>query len=408
MRKIFLSLLFCMVFYQRLQSLEQFEPYLSSCSFLLRSQTAETHSRKWHTESCLIAMFSSYSNHSLDLTIASNLLLQTQQNEDFDTFCSSRSILLVSSERRGNLAIAKRGSCSFLRKIEVAQTLGYNALLVVNTEDELFLIGGESENLTFKKMSIPLFLVTSASLSNLHSSAAYITEMDSPNNQMVDVHLQYERAKPAQYSFNNSNDTNSLSFLMIFLLACSPVLMLIKESTKIAQNYFLCGVIALIGFSLKLGTHRLLSPLSVELTKFDHNETDERVYHSLVNSILLDWSDYRLDQDFIRRFQLSEENYSDDVFIHPPVFVYVAAFLHSFGLSLAVIPSIFHLITAGCIILCVDIIDVPLKNQIDIHTVRTWAVLIFVFCPISFFCSQKVNLFKFVLYYVLSYKQCIF
>ena len=138
---------------------------------------------------------------------------------------------------------------------------------------------------------------------------------------------------------------------------------------------------------------RVSSPYSTGHNKFNHNETDERIYHTLVDAVLKNMYDYRLDIDTVRRFQLSEENYSDSLFIHPPIFTYLSAFLYSsIDIPLALVSIIYHLLTCICIIFMVASIDIATTQECGMTRGRVaiTAVQLFSFCPIAFFCSQKV------------------
>jgi hypothetical protein len=94
---------------------------------------------------------------------------------------------------------------------------------------------------------------------------------------------------------------------------------------------------------LRLGTYRLMMTTD-GISEYHHNETDERVFEYLVNSVSENWYDYSLGgKDIISRLRLSRENYDDALFIHPPFFVYSSAVLQKFlGISLPSISLIYH------------------------------------------------------------------
>jgi hypothetical protein len=107
---------------------------------------------------------------------------------------------------------------------------------------------------------------------------------------------------------------------------------------------------------LRLGTHRISNPESLSHDRFNHHETDERIYHALVDGVLKSWDTYTLrDHEIVSKFRLAKSNYNDALFIHPPgkriqcyssliwflflifissvVFVYLSALLNSSGMG---------------------------------------------------------------------------
>ena len=335
------------------------------------------------TVECLVSNDSTKRNHKLDLQIAQNLV-----NKDvLDDYCTPRSDL-TSGVSRGMLAIARRGFCSFAEKAIVAQSLGYKAIVVVNDDDELFVIGTSGE----AHVRIPVFLVGKTLLQNLRD--LLVNPKVAVGSEMINAHLQFDKAKQEKYAFQDSSVPSKMGIALSLCLLVSPIIRCFTGGLgrdRKGKNFHTmqCVVILLLGFTLRLGTLRIFSPFSADHSRFNHNETDERIYQFLVDSISVNWKKYRLDNGFIHRYQLSKENYGDDLFIHPPLFVYLSACLHHFDVSLAIIPSIFHLLTALCIISILEGMDVP--PHVDKNSVIIKAVQFFVFCPIGFFCSQKVS-----------------
>ena len=136
---------------------------------------------------------------------------------------------------------------------------------------------------------------------------------------------------------------------------------------------------------------------------------------ALVGSVLRNYTDYTLQgKSTIRELGLAEENYSDPLFIHPPLFVYMSAFLHGYlSIPMPVIPILCQVVT----LLMMPIISRYLLrstihvsdknkhggngnrsdgsiNKITTTTISPTAVammaMIFISCcPIAAFCSQK-------------------
>ena len=86
----------------------------------------------------------------MELTISTFHVQKIQSGREdaivaYDDFCGLKNTLIASTSR-GSLAIAARGKCSFIEKARNAQKLGYKALLLVNSEDDLFVVGGSDDN----------------------------------------------------------------------------------------------------------------------------------------------------------------------------------------------------------------------------------------------------------------------
>lgn len=115
-------------------------------------------------------------------------------------------------------------------------------------------------------------------------------------------------------------------------------------------------------------------------------------------NVLRDPTDYKLHPHTIRELRLAEENYSDELFIHPPLFVYLSAFLHGFlHIPLHIIPILFQVLTI-CLLPVLArkmIFSSPsvkhgggakeaFSDDVGLH-----AMILFGCCPIIAFCSQK-------------------
>jgi len=122
-----------------------------------------------------------------------------------------------------------------------------------------------------------------------------------------------------------------------------------------------------------------------------------------VHSVLNDWKDYTLsNKDILLRLRLSQENYRDPLFIHPPFFVYSSALLSYVGVSLAIVPTLFVLATSICILYIVKNIDLPETLQYSREEIFLWSVQIYLSCPVVMFCSQKVFSFSIYFYILIT------
>jgi hypothetical protein len=108
----------------------------------------------------------------------------------------------------------------------------------------------------------------------------------------------------------------------------------------------------------------------------------------LVNNVLNDWKDYRLSSEVIRRFRLAEENYSFPLFIHPPVFVYSAAFMFKYlHLPLPFISVMYQL---GTLLLLPWMASAINNGDSQLGQMASlWSMVVFSFCPIAMLMSQK-------------------
>mmetsp|Transcript_31093 Transcript_31093/g.44663 ORF Transcript_31093/g.44663 Transcript_31093/m.44663 type:complete len:657 (-) Transcript_31093:28-1998(-) len=197
------------------------------------------------------------------------------------------------------------------------------------------------------------------------------------------------------------------------LLSLSPALQEFSHSTSSSSvaaifiTSFISISLILLLFLTRLGTFRELQSnqfISGRLSLFgrsNHRETDEVIFEALTHAVIHDISDYSLrGKSIIQELRLSVDNYSDRLFIHPPFFVYLSAFLHSYvGLSLPTIPVLFYFITIMMIPIIVHYIlrddcflsNIILPNQSvsSYYYAALKAVVVMMCCPIAAFCSQK-------------------
>ena len=187
-------------------------------------------------------------------------------------------------------------------------------------------------------------------------------------------------------------------------------------------------IVLLFAAACRLGTYRVL--MAEGFAEYHHQETDEKVFASLTQAVEKDWRAYFLGPDVVRRLRLSPENYGDTLFIHPPFFVYISMFLVRYcGLSLPSVSLVFHLGVMLLLPLMVRFCGFDVRDQWRRHrrdrlqdkdglshnvsshsydeddvvapprtsiseyysegAVALWALVIYVFDPLAFFCSQK-------------------
>ena len=105
--------------------------------------------------------------------------------------------------------------------------------------------------------------------------------------------------------------------------------------------------------------------------------------------MLRDSSDYRLHSGTIEELGLAPENYSDSVFIHPPLFVLISAMLHRYtGMPLALVPLLLQALALSLLPgLCAAIL--PRQPTGSSHSAGIMAMGFVSCCPIVAFCSQK-------------------
>jgi hypothetical protein len=193
---------------------------------------------------------------------------------------------------------------------------------------------------------------------------------------------------------------------------------------------FLCGVVTLrkriVSDSdrFMLSEVSYLAPYGKDEITHNHKETDELIFETLTATVSKNFFDYSLQTSgIIDTFQLSKENYNDDIFIHPPFFVYSLYFLLQWcGVPLVLASILFHTLTAALVpllVLGLSTCLLPLttaahntntavstsihKNHIHPSRERNatttnstayasglWATVVFIACPIGRMCSQKI------------------
>ena len=111
-----------------------------------RDQFGGTCSCDEQSVACVVALFSKHSNFSLP----NSGIRYFKTNP----FCINES---VNAEVADNiLAVVHRGGCAFDMKARVAASNGFSALLIINSEDELFPVGSSDPDF---QASIPVLLI---------------------------------------------------------------------------------------------------------------------------------------------------------------------------------------------------------------------------------------------------------
>ena len=279
-----------------------------------------------------------------------------------------------------DVAAVMRGGCSFDTKARNANRIGYSSLIIVNNDPDQdnFPMGSIEKEY---QSPIPVVMMHSSSLEYLNKESSQVWM------RMKDVKKPFEGVKDI--------DPNTIRFtileyavwlipgLFVLLIACSHYI-------PRACGYTVSSVILLgLFFALRQGTYRTDTSLRDGSDSiYHHSETDERIFASLVESVESNWWDYSLlGKGTIERLRLSMDNYGDNIFIHPPIFVYTLVILKKlFGFSLPTTTLGMH----G--------VSLFLTGQLaSLHSTRGQAaeaglaaMVLYSCCPIAAFCSQKV------------------
>lgn len=300
------------------------------------------------------------------------------------------------------VAIVRRGACAFETKARIAHAAGYRALIILNLDNEEPFPAGSSD---------PAF-VSSIPVLMAHSELADQLKPLSDGQ----MRLYFERVVPAALpsdtiDTNTNKQKNSAdrkqneAFIALMSRLAMPVLVAVVvvairlgtatgPPTTPWPQLLSYALIMLTAISLRMCTFRVLLDGPDTPLVYNHKETDERIFAALIRSITLDPYDYTLaGKPIVEALNLSRENYSDPLFIHPPLFVYLSAWLVSLGISLPTIPILCNavvIILLPIFIKQAGLADLNLlpSAQTSNH-VELIALLIYCTCPLSHFCSQK-------------------
>ena len=365
--------------------------YDGHCSTVASNEEVELRGNKHMSFACTVAFFSYYNFH-----VQGKLIYNTEDKLCVDVESNEMEIKTRSNNANTILAI-NRGGCSFDVKSKNAELMGYAGLLVVNDpEDQLEKFPMGSQDPAFRTR-IPALMVSKTTIDSILKNA----------NEPVVLRLYLNSAedfsKSQSVQFWRFYDQQIVQFFGMASILVGCILLIMEglgmsfiEDPRTA--FFLITVI-IISFNIafRMGTYRVL--MAGDIIEYHHRETDEKVFEHLVYSVILNPSDYYLDSDTITRLGLSPENYGDSIFIHPPFFVFVSAFLVKyFAFSLPTISILFHI----CVLLLIPILvnSIVVENEekeyksselltIKRQSISIWAMIIFSLDPLAFFCSQK-------------------
>lgn len=123
--------------------------------------------------------------------------------------------------------------------------------------------------------------------------------------------------------------------------------------------------------------------------------TTRRERQYLVGAVSRDYTSYYLPPEIISQFRLAPENYGDGLFIHPPLFVLLnVAGQKLAGLPLPATSLLCHIVTCLMVLLLpaglLNFFTPGTYNSAACQRVSLWAVVVYTFCPIVTFVSQKV------------------
>lgn len=309
------------------------------------------------------------------------------------------------------LAVVRRGNCSFEVKARSASYLGFAALIVVNEDDksgeEPFPMG--TTNASFQS-SIPAVMVGKSFLSQLASCRPSPSPRAGAARETAHLRMYFEKSTSsghgAPHPGNVPPPSPSLSpspqgiFTAAVLASFAMVACIMRYATLLwpawtlnsglpALSYLTIMVFAL---ALRLGTFRvLLHGTDTSPPIYNHRETDERIFETLVNSVSLDVYDYTVhNKPILEGLHLSRDNYGDSLFIHPPLYVYTCMLLKRYlGLSLPAISLVCNAITMLLLPVVIRLGDLYQGSHTR-GSIEFWSLLLYIFCPITHFCSQKI------------------
>lgn len=298
-----------------------------------------------------------------------------------------------------DVAAVLRGGCSFDTKALIAKNLGYEALIIVNTapNEDAFPMGTQDSEFV---SAIPVVMMHRV-------SQEYLSSTSSPP-MMIEMVL--DHARPPLSNIGEQDEDISLLGKMLeyvpplpsLLRTFGPAILLclvcvlstpfkLQLLTGRRRNQLLTFLLTALFVLMRLGTFRTMEGSGG--TELHHTETDERIFTALVDNVEKDFLDYSLrNSNTVSTLGLSVENYGDDIFIHPPVFVYSLYALKRFvGSSLPLSIVIIHTAT----LLLVKQITILIASRFGAPdgTARSTSLLamaIFMSCPLAAFCSQKI------------------
>ena len=288
----------------------------------------------------------------------------------------------MQADKSSDILIVDRGDCSFEDKVKSAEINGYIALIIVNTENTTFPAGAAEGYIS----KIPVVTVANTFLEALD---------DNKQCKMKHIKMSYTAYHKQQniQAVNAKNPSKGNNFKISSLIYLVLSVLVLTSTIRVPHGGYRVIVVAslfIFFYTLRSGTFRTLSHLT-GASEYNHNETDEKIFETLINNVSKDMLDYRLHADTISQFRLSKENYSPDIFLHPPFFVYSSVFLKNiFGASLPMIILFHHMVTALCIPFIIRGLCIESRTPAVVDNWSVLSIVLFMICPIGSFCSQKI------------------
>lgn len=339
-----------------------------------------------------------------------------------------------------SIAVVNRGMCTFEMKSVMAERSGYLGLVIVNTDPSAFPVGASTE--TFRS-SIPVVMIGKESLSNEFLKGANVRLRLSRLGRFSCVFFLFPRRLSLSVVCVEPRKSGTLPALheqmiehapvlkteLLFALLVSFTVVLFRlwrhysadttaqPTTSKGATVFLAfvwvtshGLMILLFLASRIVTIRLLDTVESHksagleyplLAGYNHVETDELIFETLIRAVHYNHTDYSLrNKPILHILNLPRDNYDHALFIHPPVFTYLASFLHYQGrIPLPLIPVFLQLGT----LLCLPVIISSMfgttyasrtgkepDQQATLLRVSLRAGWLFLLCPLAWFCSQKL------------------
>lgn len=170
------------------------------------------------------------------------------------------------------------------------------------------------------------------------------------------------------------------------------------------------GLLVLLFLASRVVTIRLLDTVESHksagleyplLAGYNHVETDELIFETLIRAVHHNHTDYSLQhKPILHILNLPRDNYDHPLFIHPPVFTYLASFLHYQGhVPLPLVPVFLQVGTLLCLPVIISSMFGAIyasravkeqERQATLLRVSLRAGWLFLLCPLAWFCSQKL------------------
>ena len=136
---------------------------------------------------CEVALFSFF-NFKIN-GIASFPTTASNNISRFHHFCDHQSVsntlgpiqpnITPRRKEAARIAFARRGMCSFDTKVNIATSLGYSSLIIINSDDSTFPMGSSIEAF---KSKIPVVMVSNAAEEWLETIFTKLLNSDNTNN----------------------------------------------------------------------------------------------------------------------------------------------------------------------------------------------------------------------------------